>query len=309
MNTMPRLQKLKLIAIVGPTASGKSELGVAIARSFNGEIISADSRQVYRGLNIGTGKITKQEMRGVHHHLINVADPRKRYSVVEFVASAERIVRDISGRDKIPIIVGGTGFWIDALVSGAPFPGVAPNAKLRTQLSKKSAGELFRMLKKLDPRRARTIEAKNPHRLIRAIEIARAIGRVPPLKKANPRYDILWLGVTRTPTELNERIRARLTRHLKAGMIAEARKLRLGGLAWKRFDELGLEYRLLARHIKGELSRSKLIQNLERAILDYARRQMVWFRKNPAIHWIGSSKAARQLVKNFSRAPVSAEKN
>src|SRR3989344_9637740 len=166
------MKESRIIVIVGPNASGKSELGVKLAKKMNGEIISADSRQVYKGLDIGSGKITKKEMRGVRHHWLSVADPKKVFTALDFKKIAERAIYDIISRNKVPIIVGGTGFYIDAALGRVKLGGVSPNLKLRKKLGGKSATELLKILKKLDSKRAKTIEQKNPRRLIRAIEIA-----------------------------------------------------------------------------------------------------------------------------------------
>ncbi len=167
----------KLIVILGPTASGKSELAVKLAKKFNGEIISADSRQVYKGLNIGTGKITKKEMKGIGHHLLDVASPKRKFTVAQFQKLAFKKIREIQRRGKTPFLVGGTGFYIQSVVDNISIPEVTPNWKLRKALEKKNTEELFSMLKKLDPARAKTIDSKNPRRLTRAIEIASAEGR------------------------------------------------------------------------------------------------------------------------------------
>ncbi|HDO23680.1 MAG TPA: tRNA (adenosine(37)-N6)-dimethylallyltransferase MiaA, partial [bacterium] len=169
----------KVIVILGPTASGKSEMAVKLAKKFNGEIISADSRQVYRGMDIGTGKITQKEMRGIPHHLLDVASPKKVFTVIDFKKRAEKAIKDIIKRGKISIICGGTGFYIQAITGGISIPEVKPNWKLRKQLEKKNAEQLFKMLKKLDPKRSKTIDAKNPRRLIRAIELAQSLGHFP----------------------------------------------------------------------------------------------------------------------------------
>ena len=173
--------KTKLLIILGPTASGKSDLAVQLAKKYNGEIISADSRQVYKGLNIGTGKITKKEMSGIKHHLLDVTDPKKVFTVSQFKTLVEIAIADISSRGKLPIICGGTGFYIQAVVDNIILPEVPPNKKLREKLNKKTTTELFEILKKLDNERAKNIDAKNPRRLIRAIEIAEKLGKVPPL--------------------------------------------------------------------------------------------------------------------------------
>lgn len=299
---------IKLIAIVGPTASGKSELAVEIAKKFNGEIISADSRQIYKGLNLGTGKVNGKLItrdgkkifiyKTIPHYCIDCISPKKQYSVAEFAACAKQAIADIAGRGKIPILVGGTGFWVDAVVYNMKFPDVPPNLKLRKILERKNPAELLQMLTKLDPRRANTIEQKNPRRLIRAIEIVRTLGRVPMLNKKSP-YHILWLGLQTKKDILRTQIHKRLLQRLRAGMIHEARLLHKNGLSWKRFYELGLEYRALAEHLRGKTTKDGMMIHLERAILHYARRQMVWFRKNKKIRWIQSPHDATRLMEKF----------
>ncbi len=188
------MKRQKIIAIVGPTASGKSGLAVELAAKYNGEVVSADSRQVYAGLDIGTGKVTKKEMGGVPHHLLDVVSPKKIFTVSEFKEKAEKGIADILHRSKLPIICGGTGFYIQAIVDNVIFPEVPPNAALRKKLEKKSAVELAKILQKLDPVRFKSIDIKNPHRLIRAIEIAKALGKVPKIK-IDPQYETLLIGI------------------------------------------------------------------------------------------------------------------
>jgi tRNA dimethylallyltransferase len=166
---------------LGPTSSGKSDIAIKLARQFNGEIISADSRQIYRGLDIGTGKVTKAEQNMAKHWLLDIVSPRTIFSAAQFKKKADKIIADILRRGKLPIICGGTGFWIKAVVDNVSYPEVKPDWQLREKLGKKSAAALFKMLKKIDPQRAQNIDAKNPVRLIRAIEICKAIGKVPPL--------------------------------------------------------------------------------------------------------------------------------
>ncbi len=279
----------KLIVILGPTAVGKSDYAVQLAKKIGSEIISADSRQVYKGLNIGTGKITKREMRGIKHYLLDVADPRKRFTVIQYVKLAEKAIREITSKGKIPIICGGTGFYIQALVDGIVFPDVPPNNSLRKTLNKKSAHELLAILKKLDPQRYKTIEKKNLRRVIRAIEIASAIGKVPKLTKPTKsagKYDAQFIGLNVSPTELKERIKKRLLKRLKSGMISEARKLHSNGLSWKRMEELGLEYRYLAFYLQGKLTKEQMIEELNTEIWHYAKRQMTWFKRDGRIEWV-----------------------
>lgn len=290
--------KQKLIVIVGPTASGKSELAVQLAKKFNGEIISADSRQVYRGLDIGTGKITTKEMQEIPHHLLDIANPKENFNVAHFKKQAEKAIRAITERRKIPILVGGTGFWIDAVVYDVVFPQVPPNPLLRRKLEKKTTQELLKMLKRLDQKRATTIDPQNPRRLIRAIEIARAIGKIPSIIKKSP-YQALWIGIDPGPEALRKKIKTRLAARIKNGMISEARHLHKQGLSWKRFDELGLEYRSLARFLQKKITRQQFFKELYTAITHYAKRQRTWFKRNRSIHWITAVQTAENLTKKF----------
>src|SRR3989344_630522 len=278
-------EQSNVIAVVGTTASGKSSLAVEIARLIGGEIISADSRQVYTGLNIGTGKITKREMRGVSHHLLDVANPKRMMSVVQFERLATRAISDILKRGKVPIIGGGTGLYFDAVLTNTSFPEVPPNTKLRHKLEKLPAEKLFEKLKMLDPARAQTIDPKNPRRLIRAIEIVKALGSVPARTPAVERYNTLYIGLTLGKEDLSERIHTRLLARMRSGMIAEAMKLHERGLSWKRMEALGLEYRFLAQFLQGKISKKEMLDLLEIAIRQYSKRQMVWFMRNERIKW------------------------
>ena len=291
-------RKQKLIVIVGPTASGKSKLAVRLAKKIDGEIISADSRQVYRGLDVGTGKITKKEMRGIPHHLLDVADPKKDFNVIHFKNLAEEAIKTITARRKIPILVGGTGFWIDTVVKNTAFPEVPPNPQLRKKLEKKTTHELFQILIKLDPKRAAIIDSKNSRRLIRAIEIAKTLGAIPALT-AQPPYRTLWIGINTPNSVLQQKIKKRLASRIQNGMIKEAQQLHKNGLSWKRFRELGLEYRFCADLLTKKISHEKFSEQLYYAIIHYAKRQRTWFKKNKAIHWVTSRAQAEQLTKKF----------
>ena len=277
--------KIKIIAIVGPTAVGKSAYAVKLAKKINGEIISADSRQVYRGLDIGSGKITRKEMRGVPHHLLDVASLKKIYNVSNFVSDSKSAIAEIVSRGRTPIVVGGTGFYIDALLSGQVLPEVPPNKVLHKKLEKKTKEQLFVILKKLDSRRAKDIDRDNPVRLIRAIEIATALGKVPKLKNANT-YDVQWIGLTADREILRKRIEKRLKARLKQGMLREVKKLRKDGVSWKRLVNLGLEYRYAALHLQGKLSRPEFERILADKIYQYAMRQITWFKRNKNIKWM-----------------------
>jgi tRNA dimethylallyltransferase len=295
--------KPKLIAIVGPTASGKSALAVWLAKriqeiSCGAEIISADSRQVYKGLDIGTGKVTKNEMAGIPHHLLSVANPKKQFTVDDFVHLSEKVVSDILKKVRNPIVVGGTGLYVDMLTGRMSYPNVPPNEALRTKLAGKTAPQLFAMLKKADPARANTIEKDNARRLVRALEIAKAIGKSP-TPNPEPKYHVLWLGLTPDPAKLATNIHKRLGARLKAGMVAEAKRLHKQGLTYKRMDQLGLEYRYLAQLLQNKLSQKEFVEQLERAIAHYAKRQHRWFKRNKDIQWVSSKTEALRLAKEF----------
>ena len=282
----------KVIVILGQTATGKSDLAVKIAQKVNGEIISADSRQVYKGLDIGTGKITKKEMKGVPHHLLDVVNPKKRFSVQEYQTSTNLAIRDIVAKGRIPILCGGTGFYIDAVTKGMILPEVPPNKKLRKNLETKSVEMLFTILKKLDKARAKSIDAKNKVRLIRAIEIATVLGKVPKIQEIKPKYNFIKIGLYLPSDKLQEKIKNRLIKRTKSGMLNEAQKLRKIGLPFKRMEELGLEYRYMALHLQGKISKQQMIENLNTEIYQYAKRQMTWFKRDKKIKWFDSSNRA-----------------
>lgn len=285
MDTVAHHKKRKVIVVVGPTASGKSALAVKLARKRNGEVISADSRQVYKGLNIGTGKITKKEMRGIPHHLLDVASPKKVFTAQQFMEKGRLALADIAKRGKTAVICGGTGFYIDALLGRISLPDVPPDPKLRAKLAKKSSPELFALLKKLDPRRAREIDRHNPVRLVRAIEIAHALGKVPARGAEHTHTKVEWIGIKPSSALLRKRIHTRLLARIKQGMVREAAQLHKGGLSWRRMEELGLEYRWLARFLQGKVTKKEMLEHLERDIRHYAKRQMTYWRRNQGIRW------------------------
>lgn len=298
--TYPMETRPKIVVIVGTTATGKSDLAVLLARKFGGEVVSADSRQIYRGLDLGTGKITKTEMRGVPHHMLDIADPRRPYSAARFQRNARRIIRDILRRGKLPIVAGGTGFYIDALVYDMEFPNVKPNFSLRKTLEKLPLEDLSKRLERLDPHRRKTIDAKNRVRLIRAIEIATLYGPIKPIVTSSP-YNILWLGIATNKEDLKERVVRRIQKRIRRGMFREFEHLHKNGLSLRRMEELGLEYRHGARYLCGEIDRATFVSDLARDILRYAKRQMTWFKRNKEIHWLSPDRAneAESIVAKF----------
>jgi tRNA dimethylallyltransferase len=276
----------KVIVILGQTATGKSDLAVKIAKKINGEIISADSRQVYKNLDIGTGKIKKTEMKGVPHHLLDVANPKKKFTVAEYKKLAEEKTREIISRGKVPIICGGTGFYIDAITKGIVFPEVPPNLKLRKVLEKKSAPELLKILIKLDKTRAKNIDTKNKVRLIRAIEIAKALGKVPKIKEVKPLYKFMKIGLYLPTDKLEKKVEKRVTKMFKDGLLNEIKKLKKSGVSDKRLKEFGFEY--------FKPTKEKVILETIR----YAKRQMTWFKRDKQIKWFDASKKVdRDIIK------------
>lgn len=289
----------KLIVVVGPTATGKSELAVKIARNFNGEIISADSRQVYKGIDIGTGKITKKEMQGIPHYLLDVASPKRTFTVVQYKKLAEKAIKKIKKRNKIPILCGGTGFYIQTIVDGITIPEVKPDWKLRKNLEKKSNKELFEMLKKLDATRAKNIDAKNPRRLVRAIEVFLKTKKPIRKIKKSQDYDVLMIGIKKEKDELKKLTDIRLKKWLKQGLITEIKKLKKSGLSWKKIENFGLEYFWIAKYLQNKIILKEAVEKSKKDIEKYAKRQMTWFKKDKRIKWIKNFKEAENLTKKF----------
>jgi tRNA dimethylallyltransferase len=291
--------KKKLIVVLGPTASGKTELAIKLAKKFNGEIVNADSRQVYKGMDIGTAKPTKKEMEGIPHHLLDAASPKRKFTIAQYRKLALKAIEKIQRKGKIPFLVGGTWFYIRAIVDGLIIPEVPPNWKLRKELEKKTPKELYKILKKLDPERAKTIEKENKRRLIRAIEICKKIGKVPPLKFNPLPYPVLMIGIKRKKKELMERIRKRFFEWLKRGLILEVINLRKMGVSFERIEEFGMHYREIARYLQGKISEKEMIENSIKEIQNYAKKQLNWFKKDKRVKWINNYREAEKLVRDY----------
>ncbi|MFZ2153809.1 MAG: tRNA (adenosine(37)-N6)-dimethylallyltransferase MiaA [Candidatus Moraniibacteriota bacterium] len=310
----------KIIIILGPTASGKSSAAIRLAKKFNGEIISADSRQIYRGMDVGTGKVTGSigtiipslpknlnkntvfVSEGVPHYMIDIVSPRTDFSVAKFKKRATRHIEDILKRGKVPIICGGTGFWIQSIVDDIIYPQVKPDWKLREKLEKQSLEKLLEKLKKLDPQRAKTVDIKNKIRLIRAIEICQALGNVPAINLGpkTKTYEFLQLGIEREKEILHERIKLNVTQRFNSGMINEVENLHNSGLSWKKIMSFGLSYKLIPLYLKGEISsQADLIEKIYLAEKQYAKRQLTWFKKDKRIKWLTDYKEIEQTVENF----------
>jgi len=289
----------KLVVILGPTSSGKSSLAIKLAQKFNGEIVSADSRQVYKGMNIGTGKISKTEQAVVPHHLLDMASPKKSFNVAEYKPLAQKAIEKIRNKNKLPFLVGGTPFWIYAVIDNLQLPEVAPNPKLRKQLEKKSTKELFTILKKLDPRRAKSIDAQNPRRLIRAIEIIKTTRKpISPINMQRSSLPLI-LGIKKEQNKLYKLIDERVRDRFKQGLMKEVKKLLASGVSQKRLAEIGLTYKIAARGIKNKIPESEIIQRVQIAERKFSKRQMTWFKTDQRIKWIANQKQASSFIEKY----------
>lgn len=294
-----------LIVVLGPTASGKSALGIELARRFHGEIVSADSRQVYRGLDIGTAKVTPQEQALARHHLLDVADPCDVYTVARFQQEAIAAINDILARGWQPLLVGGSPHYIQAVVDHLQMPHIAPQPELRAQLEARPMSELLAQLAELDPESAATIDRNNPRRIIRALEVCLVSGQPFSQQRAmaDPLYRSLLLGINWPREVLYARIDARVDERIQQGMIQETRDLLAQGISHERLDSLGLEYRYTSRLLRGEFaSEAEMAQRLKYAIHDFTRRQLTWFRKDRRIVWLEGmdSERACEYVSEFT---------
>lgn len=317
--------KNKAIIILGPTSSGKSSTAIKLAKKFNGEVISADSRQIYRGMDIGTGKISrdlfppsKREIsikqrefskiyysNKIPHYMLDIVSPHTDYNVAKFKKRTQKIIKDILKRQKLPIICGGTGFWIKTVADNVQLPEVKPNKILRRKLEKLSADKLFKKLKKLDPQRAKKIDKKNKVRLIRAIEICKQLGSVPRLNDTSYKlqitnYKFLQIGIKRSKKILRERIQKNINKRFKQGMIAEVEKLhRDKKLSWKKIQRFGLAYYWIPLYLQNKISRKELAEKIYLAEKNYAKRQMTWFKKDERIAWLRDYQSIEKKVKKF----------
>jgi tRNA dimethylallyltransferase len=294
----------KLVVLLGPTASGKSGSGIRLAQHFNGEIISADSRQVYRGLDIGTAKVTPAEQALVPHHLLDVADPREVYTVVQFQQDAITAIKDTLKRGHQPFLVGGSPHYIQAVVDNLDIPHIEPQPELRAQLEKRPLPELLAQLEKLDPQSAATIDRNNPRRVIRALEVCLISGNPfsQQRKMAEPLYQSLLLGIEWPREILYRRIDARVDERMQQGMVQEVQRLLDEGISRERLEALGLEYRYITRLLRGEFkNEDEMVQKLKYAIHDFTRRQLTWFRKDKRIVWVngGDWEQAEEVVRDF----------
>ncbi|HNZ86191.1 MAG TPA: tRNA (adenosine(37)-N6)-dimethylallyltransferase MiaA [bacterium] len=291
-------KKQKIICVVGPTACGKTKLGVKLASRFNGEIISADSRQVYKGMDIGTGK-DLCDYGKIPYHLIDIENPKKQITLFDWQKQAIEKIKEINSREKVPFIVGGTGLYINSIVDGYILADQKINKDFRKKLNNTPLPELQKMLKKLDLKSYNKIDIKNKRRVIRAIEIAKSDSSIS--KKIKKKlFKSLVIGITFDRNIINKRIDERLKHRLENdNMIDEIKNLHKNGVSWKRLEDFGLEYRFISRYLQKKINYGELFTQLSIAIHQFAKRQMTWFNKRKDIIWIKDYKQAEKLVKQF----------
>ncbi len=314
------MKKISLIALVGPTASGKSEVGIRLAQAFDGEVLCVDSRTVYKGMNIGTAKIQGKRMwapeaptdihslfaekpvmvDGVPHWGIDLVEPDAPFTVADFKDYAEKKIVDMVSRGKTPILVGGTGLYFRALLDGLTLTDVEPDVALRNELDAMSTEALAEMLGELDPDGASSIDADNRRRLIRAIEIVRTTGE--PLaaqqQKSETPYDACWIGMDVERDELYRRIDERIAAMIAGGLIDEARKL------YEKFGSTsqamsGIGYRQLAAFFEGKMKLRDAVERIQFDTHHYAKRQLTWFKANQRVHWVMDVKDAIAIAREF----------
>lgn len=273
------MSKPKIYVVCGPTATGKSDRAVELALKVNGEIISADSRQVYRGMDIGSGKITEEEMKSVPHHMLDIKNPDEDFSVEEFQRLSFEKIEDIVSRGKTPILCGGTGFYIQSITENIIFENIPKNQNLRDELEEKSVEELKEILAKFPIEKGAKVDTENKRRLIRAIEIGTHMGKIACIKKGPEKYDFEFIYLDFPDEVLKERINIRLQKRFEAGMIDEVKNLHEQGLSWKKLEDFGLEYKYIAEFLQNKISEKEMVETLKTKIWQYAKRQRTWFKR------------------------------
>jgi tRNA dimethylallyltransferase len=279
------VKKPKIIAVVGATASGKTALSLALASRFSGEIISADSRQVYRGLDIGTAKVTPSETASIPHHLIDVADITTVFTAHDFSTLATAAITEIIERTHTPIIVGGTFFYLDQLRGTAGKAPVPPNPTLRTELEELTLTELQSRLATYDLSLLKKIDIQNPRRLIRAIEIHEALGHIPDIVTTESPYEWLTIGLEVDKETLRIRYRARAANWLQAGFLNEIKHLLEQGVSRERLGEIGFEYTLGLDLLNQKIDEAAFVDRFEQKNWQYAKRQLLWLKRDTSIQW------------------------
>ena len=291
---------MRVLCVVGPTATGKTKMGVALAQRFNGEVVSVDSMQIYRGMVIGTAAPTPEEMEGVPHHMIGIADPRESWSVARYVEQADACVQDILARGKLPVLVGGTGLWLDALVRGNDFAPGAQGAETRLMLQKRleteGAAVLLEELRQIDPESAEKLHLKDEKRILRALEVYAETGETitahnAKTKEKPPRYDALYIGLDFADRQdLRDRIDRRVDAMVQQGLLQEVRELLVSGLPREATALQALGYKQFLGVSEGKITEREAVEEVKLRSRQYAKRQLTWLRRNPAIHWISWEK-------------------
>ena len=288
----------KVLIILGPTAVGKSKLAIELAKRLDGEIISADSMQVYFGMDIGTAKPSKEELEEVPHHLINIIPPDKNWSVSDFVSNAKSMIEDIIKKGKLPIVVGGTGLYLNALIEGYAFPMIKANKEVRERLEGEAKAygslHLYEKLKKVDPDAAEKIHYNDLKRMIRALEVYELTGK--PMSKMQAKdeeslpYELVIVGLDMDRKKLYEKIEERVDQMLKSGLIAEVQGLIKEGYDKKLTSMQAIGYKEVAEHLHGKYTLDELINILKQNTRNFAKRQMTWFRRFKNVNWFDVEK-------------------
>jgi tRNA dimethylallyltransferase len=301
----------KVLCIVGPTSSGKTSLSLKLAKQFQGEIVNADARQIYRGFDIGTGKPKgewlEQEGRqtyvieGVDHYLIDHLSPEQSSTAAEWKEQAMDCIQQIIGRGHLPIVVGGTGLYVQSLIDNYDMPAVAPQPELRERMATMALDDLVKELQEIDPMSAETVDLKNPRRVMRAIEVARVTGEsFRELRKKHAAViDPLFIGIERSPEELRARINQSIDRMLEEGWVDEVRTLHAQGVAWGAPAMTSLGYREIGSFLRGEYLEEQMVQKIRIYTWQYARRQMTWFRKEQRVQWIRKESEAEGFIRTW----------
>jgi len=294
----------KLIVILGPTASGKSELAIKLAKKLKGEIVSADSRQVYKGMDIGTAKPTKKERKEILHYLVDIKNPNQIYTAWQYKKEAIRAINKVIKRGENPFLVGGTGLYLKAVIENLEIPRVKPDWKLRKSLELKiktrGLKSLYDELIKIDPEAAYIVDSQNPRRIIRALEVA--IKTKKPFsqqrKKGEPLFDVLEIGLSLSEEKLKEKIEKRVNKMMKTGLVKEVQNLiKIYDKNLPTFDAIG--YREIIDYLNKKISLAEAIKKIKKNTWHFAKRQMTWWKSDKRIIWVKSYQRAEKLVKGF----------